>query len=135
MKSSVSTTFLILVILQALHSFEEYLGELWANFPPATFLCGLISSDLEFGFLLINIGLFMAGLIVWWFPVRSGDSFGRFFIWFWIVIELLNGVIHPAWSIYQKAYTPGVITAPLLLLTALVLIKHVQTEKQNNLQA
>jgi putative acetyltransferase len=37
------------------------------------------------------------------------------------VIETINGVGHPAWSIAQGGYTPGVATAPILLTVALYL--------------
>jgi hypothetical protein len=37
------------------------------------------------------------------------------------VIETINGVGHPLWSLRQGGYTPGVATAPLLLVLALYL--------------
>ena len=43
-----------LVLVQAAHSVEEYLGRLWESFPPAQALTGLISQDREFGFLVID---------------------------------------------------------------------------------
>ena len=123
MNGKVHLAFLAVVILQAFHSIEEYVGQLWENFPPATFLCGLISDGLEKGFLIINIGLFVAGLIVWWFVVKPNHAFAGFFIWFWIVIELINGVGHPVWSVMQNSYTPGLITAPLLFIAAIHLMR------------
>ena len=118
-----STVFLLLVFAQALHSIEEYIGRLWEIFPPATFLCGLVSDDLHFGFLVINIGLFVLGILFWLFLVKP-DRLGAYLvIWFWIVIELTNGVIHPIWSIMERSYTPGVITAPLLFVLALYLLQ------------
>jgi hypothetical protein len=38
-----------------------------------------------------------------------------------VVIEFINGVGHPIWSLRQGGYTPGVATAPLLLVLALAL--------------
>lgn len=115
--------FLIIVLLQGLHSFEEYIGKLWENFPPATFLCGLVSKNLVTGFIIINIGLFILGIIAWLFPIRKEYQWGKILIWFWILIELMNGIGHPIWSIMQKGYTPGVITAPFLLVTAIALLR------------
>ena len=37
------------------------------------------------------------------------------------MIETTNGVGHPLWSLRQGGYTPGVITAPILLVLALYL--------------
>ena len=118
-----SNLFLLLVFLQGMHSIEEYMGKLWDNFPPATFLCSLISKDLETGFLIANIGIFVVGLVCWLFIIRKKSPPSKSIIWIWITIELINGVGHPVWSLMQQSYTPGVITAPFLLITALLLLK------------
>ena len=62
--------FLILVLVQGLHSLEEYIGKLWESFPPATILCGLVSENLLTGFLIINIGLFC----IWSFMLGFSSS-------------------------------------------------------------
>ncbi len=118
----ISTVFLLLVCFQAFHSIEEYIGKLWENFPPATWLTGLVSEDLHLGFLIINIGLFIFGITAWYYVVRPDHILAKFVIGFWLFIELVNGVGHPIWTIMRKSYTPGVITAPLLLITAVYLI-------------
>jgi hypothetical protein len=108
-----------LVLAQAAHSVEEYLGRLWESFPPARFLTGLISRDLETGFLVINIGLVAFGVWCFIWPVRHGWRSAIPLAWFWVTIQIINGVGHPLWSIRQGGYTPGVATAPLLLILAL----------------
>ena len=120
--SRIPKVFLLLVCFQALHSIEEYIGKLWENFPPATWLTGVVSEDRHFGFLLINIGLFVVGLLMWYFLVKPRHKLAIFPIIFWLLIEMMNGIGHPIWSIMQSSYTPGVLTAPLLLVTALYLI-------------
>ena len=40
---------------------------------------------------------------------------------FWIAIETINGIGHPAWSLLQRGYTPGLLTAPILLALAVML--------------
>lgn len=114
--------FLALVAVQALHSVEEHVFELWAVFPPARFLTGLISQDLEFGFLVINIGLFAFGLACYWWPVRRGWSSAVGLAWLWVGIEAINGIGHPAWAVLQRGYTPGLVTSlalgPLAVLLA-----------------
>ncbi len=57
------TTFLILILLQGLHSIEEYMGKLWDVFPPAKYLTSLFSKSQRTGFLIANIGIFIIGLI------------------------------------------------------------------------
>jgi hypothetical protein len=43
--------------------------------------------------------------------------------WFWVAIELINGVGHPLWSIVEMRYTPGLLTAPVLLVLAIGLAR------------
>jgi hypothetical protein len=49
------------------------------------------------------------------------------FAWMWVTIEVINGVAHPLWSLRMDAYTPGVATAPVLLVIALYLARQLRT--------
>jgi hypothetical protein len=129
MNAKIANVFLILVLIQALHSIEEYYGKLWENFPPAIWLTGLVSKDHHLGFLIINIGLFIAGLMCWFFIVKPKHKLAKIAIMFWLLIELANGIVHPIWSIMQNRYTPGLITAPFLFITALYLLKIIYDDK------
>lgn len=113
--------FIILVLVQGTHSIEEYFGKLWEVFAPARILCSLISDDLEIGFLVINIGLFIFGIGVWHFLIKKELAIGHTFMWIWIVIELINGIGHPLWALSEGSYMPGLYTAPFLLLLAIYL--------------
>jgi hypothetical protein len=124
------TAFGALVLAQAAHSVEEYLGRLWETFPPARFLTGLISRDLETGFLVINIGLVAFGVWCVFWPVRRGWPSAIPLAWFWVTIQIINGVGHPLWSIRQGGYTPGVATAPLLLVLALHLARRLRDSQR-----
>jgi hypothetical protein len=119
--SRIKVAFSALIFTQLAHSIEEYVGRLWESFPPARFLTGMISSDRELGFIVINSALVAFGLWCLLFPVRKEWSSAAGFIWFWIVLETINGVGHPAWTLRQGGYTPGVLTAPLLLVISLYL--------------
>ncbi|MEX2180340.1 MAG: HXXEE domain-containing protein [Gemmatimonadaceae bacterium] len=120
-QSRITFTFGALVLSQTAHSAEEYVGRLWETFPPARQLTSLVSSNGETGFLVINVALVAFG---WWcllWPVRQGWRTASGLMWFWIVIQTINGIGHPLWSMRQGGYTPGVATAPLLLVLALYL--------------
>jgi hypothetical protein len=119
--SRVKIAFSALVLAQFAHSTEEYVGRLWESFLPARFLTGLISSDRELGFIVLNSALVTFGLWCLLFPVRKEWPSARGVIWFWIVLEIINGIGHPAWTLHQGGYTPGVLTAPILLGIALYL--------------
>ena len=116
-----------LVLTQAAHSVEEYLGRLWETFPPAQFLSGLVSRDQERGFLLMNVALVAFGVWCFVWPIRRDWPTAAVFAWMWVTIEVINGVGHPLWSLRMGAYTPGVATAPVLLVIALYLARQVRT--------
>lgn len=119
--SHIKVAFAAIVVAQAAHSIEEYAGHLWESFPPATYLTGLISPDHELGFIVINSGLVAFGLWCAVWPVREEWRSAATLVWCWIVLETINGAGHLFWSLLQGGYTPGVLTAPVLLALALYL--------------
>jgi hypothetical protein len=119
--SRVQLTFGALLLTQAAHSIEESFGRLWESFPPARLLPALVSSNAERGFIGLNVLLVAFGLWCFLWPVRRQWRIALPLLWFWVVVEVINGVVHPLWSLHERAYTPGVATAPVLLLLALYL--------------
>jgi hypothetical protein len=119
-------SFLALVATQAAHSVEEYVGRLYDVFPPARVVSGLISQDLERGFVIFNGALVTFGLWCFVGPVRGHWPSAIPLVWFWVVIELINGIGHPLWTLAERRYTPGVATAPLLLFLALYLARQLR---------
>ena len=113
--SRLQTTFGIVLIVQIVHSIEEYIGHLWESFPPAAFLTGLVASNGETGFVIINVVLVTFGIWCFQWPVRREWSSAAPLIWSWVAIETINGVGHLVWTFLQGGYTPGVATAPVLL--------------------
>ena len=130
MNKRITTSFFLLVLAQGLHSIEEYLGSLWEVFLPAKVLSGIVSDNHEAGFMVINTGLFIFGLWCWFFPVRRNYSFAEIFLWFWIIIEIINGIGHLLWALYEGAYVPGAATALLLLVLAILLSRTVLKRNQ-----
>ena len=119
--SRTKATFAALIAAQAVHSIEEYVGRLWESFPPAAFLTRIVSPDRELAFILLNCAPVAFGVwcLVW--PVARGWRSATAILWFWVVLETINGVVHPAWSLRQGSYTPGAFTAPVLLVLAVYL--------------
>jgi hypothetical protein len=122
--------FLALIATQAAHSVEEYAGGLYASFPPAMFVSGLISSDLERGFVIANIALVTFGVWCYLWPIRRRWPSAVTFAWAWTGVELINGVGHPLWSLAQASYTPGVATAPVLFVLGLALARELTSSKE-----
>ena len=87
------------------------------------FRSGLVSTDLGRGFLIVNVAFVLFGACCYWWPVRRGWPSAVPLAWLWVGIEVINGVGHPAWSLLRWGYTPGVLTALLLLPLALLLAR------------
>jgi hypothetical protein len=115
--------FSALIAVQIAHSVEEYVGRLYSSFPPARFVSSVISNDLERGFIVANACIVGFGLWCVFWPVRRRWPSATLFAWLWVAIESINGVGHPVWSLVQRGYTPGVATAPVLLVIALVVAR------------
>jgi hypothetical protein len=116
--------------VQAVHSVEECMGRLWESFPPARFVAGLISADHERGFVIGNIAVVAFGVWCFFWPVRRQWTSSALLLWFWVVVEVINGIAHPVWSLKNAAYTPGVATAPVLLVLAILLA--IQLRRQSH---
>jgi Protein of unknown function with HXXEE motif len=119
LRTGAKNAFLTLIVLQALHSIEEYTFRLYEVFSPARFASGLVSNDRRLGFVILNIAIVAFGAWCYLWPVRREWRVARPLAWLWITVESINGIVHPAWSMIQRAYTPGVITALGLLPLAL----------------
>lgn len=115
-----------LVLTQAAHSVEEYVGRLWETFPPAGFLTRLVSPDQERAFLFLNVALVAFGVWCFAWPIRRAWPAAASIAWMWVTIEVINGVGHPLWSLRMGGYTPGVATAPALLVIALYLARQLR---------
>jgi hypothetical protein len=87
---------------------------------------GLLSEDLERGFLVANVSLVAFGLWCWLWPVRRGGLAALPLAWAWVMLETINGIGHLLWTLRQRGYTPGVGTAPVLLIAAIYLARQLR---------
>ena len=85
--------FLALIGVQSLHSLEEYFFRLWETFPPARFLSGLVSVDLERGFIVINLAVVALGICCHWWPVRRRWASATLIAQLWVALELVNETV------------------------------------------
>jgi len=122
--------FLLLVTSQLLHSIEEVHYDLWAVFAPARFLSGLISSNLEYGFILGNIAVVCLGFACAILVFKSEARQWNWIVFSWVTIETINFCVHTFMAILTWGYFPGVFIAPFLLLFSVLLI--LEHFKNNN---
>ena len=116
MSDNFKRTFLFLAIFQALHSIEEYFFELWKHLYPARVLSGLVSDDLPFGFAVINSVIVALIFLSYAALLRNATPSVSIVVWFWAILETLNGAGHVWFGISSGGYFPGLYTAPFLLL-------------------
>jgi hypothetical protein len=118
--------FLALVSAQAAHSVEETYGRLYESFPPARLVTSLVSDDRHEAFVILNLLIVTFGFWCFFWPVRRGWRSASTIAWVWVIVETINGIGHTLWSVYNVSYTPGVATAPLLILSAVMLARELQ---------
>jgi hypothetical protein len=129
MNKKIKIGFLLLVLTQAAHSVEECYGRLWEVYAPAKFITSLVSNDHEKGFVIINIGLFITGMLIWLAVIRNNPS-AVIPVWVLTILEIINSVGHSVWAVMERDYVPGVATAPILFILALYLVN--QLTKTNH---
>ena len=128
MEIATRRAFLALVLVQAAHSVEEYVFRLYDVFAPARFASSLVSSDLAWGFVVLNVSFFVFGMWCYFALVRPGRPSAAAFVWGWVIVELANGVGHTLLSLFRGGYFPGVATAPFLFILAAYLAARLSRE-------
>src|SRR3954463_7686393 len=116
MDNRVARAFLLLVLVQAGHSVEEYVFRLFEMLAPARYVSGLVGLDPATGLAIVNSGIFLFGLACWLGPVRGGWRSGRAVAVGWVLVEVANGIGHVALAAGVGGYFPGLYTAPLLIV-------------------
>lgn len=115
--------FATLVVCQAAHSLEEatfglyrwlpYLNWIERQWPGGTFVV----------FVLLNALFVSFGGWCYLARIRPRAPSAGAFVMLWAVVEILNGILHPTWSLIAGTYVPGTATAPLLLVVASLLLR------------
>jgi hypothetical protein len=134
MNARIRYAFLALILAQTAHSIEECLFRLYDVFAPARFFSSLVSKDLPVGFAIVNTSLVLFGFWCYFARVRPGHPSAAAFVWFWIILEMINGIGHPFMALTQGGYFPGVVTGTVLLVIstylAFLMIRNVGKEQK-----
>lgn len=108
----------VTLLLQALHFTEELTTGLYERFP-ALFDLAPVSRESFAAINLVALGVWV--LSIWGLAARHRAAL--FPLWFLGVACLVNGVLHPAAAIATGSYFPGLITAPLVGIAGVVLVR------------
>ncbi|MDH3641344.1 MAG: HXXEE domain-containing protein [Gammaproteobacteria bacterium] len=114
--------FATLVVCQAAHSLEETVGGLYDLLPYISWMDGVVPGGAFVFFVTVNTLFVLFGCWCYFGRVRTAAPSAGFFVTLWAVIEILNGIAHPGWSLLAGVYIPGTLTAPVLLVVALLLL-------------
>ena len=126
--SKTKAVFFLLIVFQTLHSIEEYYYSLWEVLAPARFISLLINENVVVGFVTINVSIVLFGFWTYFYPLSHRWRTMQVFLWFWILLELGNGIAHVIFAIQTRGYFPGIYSAPLLLALSCYLgIKQLQS--------
>ena len=115
MNSRIPPAFLSLVILQAVHSAEEFLFGFYERFPPMRAVYQDAPHLARPAFAISNALLFFAGLLCFYYWVRPDRRGARAVVRVWVVLESVNVVAHIVWALLIRGYNPGLATAVLFV--------------------
>jgi F0F1-type ATP synthase assembly protein I len=110
MNDKIRAAFLVLVLLQALHSVEELLLHFYEVFPPMALLYRDAPSWARPAFIVSNVVLVTAGLVCWRLWVVPGGRWARGVVWAWAGGEAFNVIAHCVWAVAARGYNPGLVT-------------------------
>lgn len=117
--------FLVLILIQMAHSIEEYVFELWEHLAVPRIiseaLASLLGTDVATGFAIGNAAFIILGLWCAVVPIRNNWPAARGLAIALATIEIANGILHLTLAAINGGYFPGAVTAPLLLVTGVLL--------------
>ena len=111
--SLVGVSLIILIVVQGLHLYEEVKQDFRRKLP-----VGEMPKEV---FVAANIIVF-AFAIVTLCMAQAEMASGFVMAWIFGIGMVLNGCVHIGMMIYKRAYFPGGVTAPLVLLAAVNLV-------------
>jgi len=115
MNGNIPAVFLLLIILQAIHSAEEFIFRFYERFPPMKFLYQNAPYLAKPAFAIFNALLVLMGMVCFYYWVEPARKGARRVVWVWIIIESVNVVAHLVWAVLTGGYNPGLVTGVLFV--------------------
>lgn len=115
MNSNIRRAFLSLIVVQAVHSAEEFAFGFYEEFPPMRLIYQDAPQLAGPAFAVSNVLLILIGLACFYYWVRPARRGAGTVVWVWVVIESFNVVAHSAWAVLTEGYNPGLVTVFLFV--------------------
>ena len=115
MNSHIRRAFLSLILVQAVHSAEEFVFRFYEEFPPMRLIYQDAPQLAKPAFAVANVFLFFAGLACFYYWVRPARRGAATVVRAWMVIESFNVAAHSVWAVLTGGYNPGLVTAFLFV--------------------
>ncbi len=115
MRLSLASTFLVMIVVQAVHAIEEFLFDFWNVFPPMRAVYGGVPRLGERVFIAFHALLIGIGLWSYRRWVRGGGASARTVMRWGILVQSFTVLLHAAWFLAGLRYQPGLATTPLFV--------------------
>lgn len=120
--NKIRIAILSLIVIQVIHSTEEYIFGFYKQFPVFVFYNKEFSTVGQGMFFAFNVSLlvllifcFLLAFFQWWrlrFPI------------IFAIIELANGIYHLLWTTVSGKYFPGVVSGLFFIPISIYIIKN-----------
>jgi len=100
---------------------EECVFGLWKVLLPSPWALDAAIDARALVFVLANIAVVAFGVWCYAVRVRPGHASAVRLMWLWATIEMVNGSAHIVMAARRGGYFPGVATAPVILVIAVLL--------------
>ena len=110
MNNRIQVAFLLLIVLQTLHSIEEFIFRFYEVFPPMVSVYRNAPHLARPAFILANSILVLVGFVCLFCWVWPGKRGAKTVVWVWIGVESFNLIAHCVWAVLIRAYNPGLVT-------------------------
>ncbi len=125
--------YLAILLIQILHSVEEFATRMFDVFPPALIIDHYSPGLSQAIFVTFNSSLIVVMLIAFFYWVKPRRRGWRLIVAMWVVGEAYNAVGHSLWSIWTRSYTPGLLTALALIPLVVWLIYLLRNSRKSGL--
>jgi Protein of unknown function with HXXEE motif len=126
MNKQIKTAFLAMIVLQTVHSIEEFLFKIYEVSPQMRLAFQHAPDLAKPAFIASNLLLNLFGFICFFYWVRPAKPAARRVVWIWVGIQFVTVAGHFIWAMKVSGYHPGLVTVPLfvpLIIYAVYLLR------------